>query len=200
MSEKSYASVAGMARDLALDADVLETVEGALDRQKIVRQLMALRAARGLSQSDIAEVMRCSQSRVSKMESSADDELRYGDLRQYAHAVGCELESAVRPKNLEPAEEVKCLAIAIRDRFSRMADLAQDDEEIAAGVAQFFVEALFNFSIIIGKAAKTLPKNPDGSPRLEVHFGVGDRRDAERKGSSAKATPRQEKVFPRNSP
>jgi len=177
MDDKTYPDVKSMIRDLTDDTELIDAVNDAMDRQAIVRQLLAMRAARGLSQSDIAETMDCSQSRVSKMESSADDDLRYGDMREYARAVGCELKSGVRPKQLTPADEVKALAFAVNDRLSRMADLSQCDEKIAEGVTQFFIEAFLNFSIIIGRAASTLPQKPDGSPRIEVSIRRNRARD-----------------------
>jgi len=155
------------------DSDVIEAVDEALDRQRIMRQLMANRAALGLSQNDVAESMGCTQSRISKMENSADDDLRFGDLRQYAHVVDCELKAGIRPKHLEPAEEVKCLAFAVNERLSRMADLAQSDDKISAGVARFFFEAFVNFSAIIGRAVNALPRNSDGTPIISMQFHSG---------------------------
>ena len=171
--KQEYASVADMVRDLTDDNEVIDAVQESLDRQRIVRQLMAMRAANGLSQSDVGKSMGCTQSRVSKIENSADCDIRYGDLMQYAEAVGCKLTSGVSPSSMTPAEEVKCLASAVHDRLSRMAEVANCDNEIAEGVAKFLFEAFFNFTAIVGKAAAALPQNPDGSPRVTVEFGVG---------------------------
>ena len=172
MGDRTYTSVESMVRDLTDDAELIEAIDNALDQQTIVRQLLSMRAVHGLSQTDIAEAMGCSQSRVSKMETSSDDDLRYGDLRRYAEAVRCELKSGVRPADLEPADEVKALAFGINDRLSRMADLSQHDEEIAKGVAHFLVEAYVNFSMIVGRVANALPRNPDGSSRIQVNVNL----------------------------
>jgi transcriptional regulator with XRE-family HTH domain len=175
MCDRTYANVSEMIRDLTDDEEAIEAVDQALARQWIMGRLMATRAANGLSQGDIAVKMECSQSRVSKMENSADDDLRYGDMREYAELVDCTLISAVLPKNMSPVDEIKCLAAAINHKLSRMADLAQKDKLIANGVTKFFIEAFVNFSMIVSKAASTLPMNPDGSPRIEINFGVEPR-------------------------
>lgn len=185
MGDKAYTNVRDLVRELTNDSELIDAVEDALDRQNVMRQLMAMRAVAGLSQSDVAKSMGCSQSRVSKMEKSADDRLRYGDLRRYAQAVGCELKSGVKPENMKPADEVKCLAFAINDRLTRMAKLAQDDRDIATGAARFFVEAYVNFSMIVGRAASALPQNPDGSPRIAIHVDVIERPEDTKPTSSS---------------
>jgi transcriptional regulator with XRE-family HTH domain len=164
MADKTYANVADLVREMGLDEEMIDAVDQALERQTLMRQLMAMRAARGLSQGDVAGAMGCSQSRVSKMENSEDDELRYGDLRAYARAVGCELESGVRPNDLAPADEASRLAFAVHDRLSRMARLAQGDEAIAQSVAELFGEVLLNFSMIVGKAASA------ATPRIAIRL------------------------------
>ena len=186
-----YENVMDMVRDITDDNEVTDAVKEALDRQRIVRQLMAMRAANGLSQAEVGKAMGCAQSRVSKIESSADSDLRYGDLSQYAEAVGCKLISGVRPENMTPAEEVKCLASAVHDRLSRMAEVANRDDEIAEGVAKSLFEAFINLSTIVGKAAAALPQNPDGSPRIQIGFGVEVKRTHQDKRQSLDGEPQE---------
>ena len=172
MTETTYRNVLDVVREITGDAELVGVVSESLDRQSILRQIMARRAFLGMSQTDVGKIMACSQGRISKLECAADDDLKYGDLRQYAPAVGCDLRSGLRPNEMTPAEEVKCLALAVNDRLSRMAELANQDGEIAEGVAKFFVEALLNFSLIVGRASALLPKGSDGVPRFEVRFEV----------------------------
>jgi len=107
MTNKTYTNVSKMIRGISDDGGLAEAVDEALDRQRVIRQLMSLRAARGMSQSDLAKAMGCSQSKISKLESSEDSEVQYGDLQQYADAVEGELCTAVRRREMEPAEEIK---------------------------------------------------------------------------------------------
>jgi len=168
MGDKAYTSITDMVRDLTNDAEIIDAVEQGVGRQHIIGQLMAMRAVRGMSQSDVADAMTCSQSRVSKMENSADNDVRYGDLQEYARAVGCELRCGVVPVDMEPAERVKCSASAVNSHLMRMAELAHEDEDIADAVTEFFLEALFNFSMIVGRAAGSLPKGRKFSVRMDL--------------------------------
>ncbi len=172
MADNRFKNISDMVRNLTDDNEFVEAVDEALGRQKILRQLMAMRVTRDLSQADVSRKMGCSQSRVSKMENSADEQLRYGELRRYAEAVGCELVSGVKPHEMTPTEEVKCLARAVQNRLSRMAELAQGDADIARGVAKFFAEAFLNFSLIIGKTAALLPAQADGTPLCKFRVDV----------------------------
>jgi predicted XRE-type DNA-binding protein len=172
MADKTYKNVSEMVRDLPGDRDLVDAVDEALGRQRILRQLMVMRTTRDMSQSDVGEVMGCSQSRISKMESSADDELKYGELRRYADAVGCQFVSGIRPRRMTPAEEVKSLAGAVQNRLLRMVELAQCDEDVAQGVARFLAEAFLNVSLIVGRTAASLPKRADGTPLCEFRVEI----------------------------
>jgi len=169
---KEFNSVSKMVRDLSDDLDVVKDIEDAMRRKRIISRLMAIRAARGLCQTEIADRLGVSQGSVSKLESSEDADVRLGTLQKYAEAVGCELLTGVRPEDIEPAEEVKYLAYAVNERLSRMAELAQSNPHIADGVSRFFIEALVNFSVIVGKAAERLPRRSDGTLPFRINFDV----------------------------
>lgn len=199
MTDKTFTNVSKMIRDITNDDSVIAAVDEALERQAILRQLMSLRAARGLSQSHVAKAMGCAQSTVSKMESSGDADVQFGDLQRYAGAVRGDLCTAVRPLDMEPSMEVKCLAATVNDKLKRMADLANQDEEIAAGVAQVYVEALVNFNLIIAQAIQALPKNADGTPRIHINLTLeesseADAEDSDGKGSAKRATVKRKRV------
>jgi transcriptional regulator with XRE-family HTH domain len=98
MNEKrTYASVVQMVRETT-DAPFADAFEARLRNRRIVKDLMVMRAGRGLTQGDIASKMGCSQSRVSKVESSSDFDLTLGDLVRYASAVGFRVGVALEPR------------------------------------------------------------------------------------------------------
>ena len=51
---------------------------------------------RGLTQSQMAAKLRCSQSRISKIEDSHDADLSLGDIHAYARIVGLKLKLDLR--------------------------------------------------------------------------------------------------------
>ena len=179
MSQESFTSVEDMVRSITDDEEILGAVDEAIERQAVMSRLMAMRAVRGLSQQDVAEAMGCSQPSVSKMENSADEELKFGELQRYAKAVRCELSAAVIPEDMEPAEEVKYLAFAVRDRLYKLVELAKKNESITVGVTRFFFEVFVNISSFVSEAASSLPKR-EGEISLDDLFAE-DIRDENRK-------------------
>ena len=99
---KQYASVAELVRDVAPDIETRDASEKRIAGRKLVKHLMAMRAVRELSQKDIANQLDCTQSRISKLEQSLDDEVRLGDFRAYAKAVECEFIAAIQPRDVKP--------------------------------------------------------------------------------------------------
>ena len=88
MAKKQYKSVAEMARQVAKDKAFSDRLEKRLADRKIVKQLVALRSAKCMSQADIAKAIGCTQSKISKLESGLDIDLRLGDLEGYLDALG----------------------------------------------------------------------------------------------------------------
>jgi len=173
--KQQYASVAELVHATAPHEEFKQAFDEAVEQRKLIERLLVLRAKRGLSQKDIAERMNCTQSRVSKLENAIDGDVRLGDLRAYADAVGCDLIACPIPHDMEPVEMVKCHTITIKKHTDDLAELARTDEAIAEGVASFFIELLANFMWMLGDSAKRLPTRPDGTPRLrvEARFEVG---------------------------
>ena len=164
--KKKYTSVGQMVRETT-DASFANAFEERLHDRRIVKDLMVLRASRGLSQAEVAEKMGCTQSRISKLESAKDSDLALGDLANYAAALGFRLGVVLEPKGSTPVGRVKKLAFQIKDELERLAGLAREDEKIAQGVAAFLNEAFFNLVRILQESAKKPPGDPkDGEPLI----------------------------------
>ncbi len=167
-SKKKYTNVAELVRDTVPDEEFHAAFEEHVAQRKLIKRLVALRAARGMSQSDVAAKMACSQSRVSKLENATDEEMRLGDLRAYAKAVGCDLVACPIPHDMKPVDTVKYHTVTIKKHTDDLAELAKADESIAEGVAGFFFELFANFIWMLGDSAKRLPLRSDGTPRFRV--------------------------------
>ena len=70
---------------------VAAAVKSLSAKTRLVDQLILARVAAGLTQGQLAAKLRCSQSRISKLEDSEDAELSLGDFKEYAAAVGLKL-------------------------------------------------------------------------------------------------------------
>jgi len=169
--KQQYASVSELVQEMAADDETRAAFEEHRIARQLIKQLMAMRAVRGLSQQDIAGTLHCTQSRVSKLERSRDDDVRLGDLRAYAQAIGCELIVGAVP-HLTPVDKVKGHVFAIRKHTDDLAELARSDEKIAEGVARFFFELVFNFSHLVGDSVRLLPRNANDVPYFDFSLQV----------------------------
>jgi transcriptional regulator with XRE-family HTH domain len=168
--KKTHKSVAQMVRETA-DLPFAQAFEERIHDRRIVKDLMVLRAGRGLTQADVAEKMGCTQSRISKLESAKDVNLTLGDLAGYASAVGFRLGVVLEPRETTAVGRVKKLAFQIKEELDRLAGPAREDQKIAQGVAGFFSEAFFNLVRILQGSAEKLPCHPeDGEPLISFEI------------------------------
>jgi predicted XRE-type DNA-binding protein len=75
---------------------VADAVRQLSAKTKLIDQLILARVAAGLTQSRMASKLRCSQSRISKIEDSQDADLSLGDIQSYARVVGLKLQLDLR--------------------------------------------------------------------------------------------------------
>lgn len=170
-TNKTYNSVVEMARDIADDASFAEELEKNLQSRKIARELAVLRASRGLTQTDIARKLGCSQGRISKLENSADVDLKLGELARYASALGLRIRVVPERMGHGAVDRVKHHVFRMKEELDRLAELAGDDHAMAAGVSVFFGEAFFNLIAILQDSARKLPCKPDdGKPYISFEI------------------------------
>jgi predicted XRE-type DNA-binding protein len=104
--QKAYRSVPELVREISGSTSFADGFESRLVNRRIVKDLMVLRATQGLSQKDVALKLGCTQSRISKLESMTDADVRIGDLSKYAEVLGLELRITFEPTNRSPATRV----------------------------------------------------------------------------------------------
>ena len=75
---------------------VADAVRQLSAKTKLIDQLIVARVAAGLTQAQMATKLRCSQSRISKIEDSQDADLSLGDIQAYARIVGLKLKLDLR--------------------------------------------------------------------------------------------------------
>jgi transcriptional regulator with XRE-family HTH domain len=127
--KKRYDSVTEMVRDTSEDPGFVESVVKQIDKRAVINCLMALRAAAGLSQTEIARKMKCTQSRISKLENGVDNDLRIGDFHAYAEALGLRLMILLGKKEKPPiAKRIKYHISALKDTFAELKELVGDDD------------------------------------------------------------------------
>jgi ribosome-binding protein aMBF1 (putative translation factor) len=94
-SGRTYRSVDEMLRGHGYRR-VADAVRQLSAKTKLIDQLILARVAAGLTQAQMAAKLRCSQSRISKIEDSHDVDLSLGDIQAYARVVGLKLKLDLR--------------------------------------------------------------------------------------------------------
>jgi transcriptional regulator with XRE-family HTH domain len=177
---KARTSISQLVRETSDDPSFTALFEETLQARRIIKDLMVQRATQHLSQGDIAERMGCTQSRISKLESTSDDNLRLGDLALYADALGLRMSIILEPKELTSVSRIKRFAFQIKYELDKLAALAATDHSIAKGVSDFFGEAFFNLVRMLQDSTKKLPCRPeDGSPHISFHICAEDENQSE---------------------
>jgi transcriptional regulator with XRE-family HTH domain len=166
-----------MVRDLSEDKEQAERTAQRISERCILDFLMALRSSKNLSQADIAQKMRCTQSKISKLESGKDDDLRLGDFHAYTAALGMEMTITLAKSNRTIINQITSCARAFRRMLLKLAQLAcHHDESIANGAgaslnesAAYMARTIFDAAKTLKKQARVLPTMPVAtSPKIEV--------------------------------
>jgi transcriptional regulator with XRE-family HTH domain len=155
-----HSTAAEAAAALSGDASMADRVRAHTQACAVVSSLINLRVARGLTQTQIAHRMGVSPSTVSKIEASADQWLRIGDVVGYARALGVQARLAFDDPSLPAAESIKSCVLEIHERLNHLAELAQgvgDDRVIVDKIHQFYGEVLFNFLVRFGDSYSRMP-------------------------------------------
>jgi transcriptional regulator with XRE-family HTH domain len=185
----NYTSVTELFKNVVSDDASAKALECRIASRRLIKHLLAMRAARGISQKELADKLHCTQSRISKLERSKDSDLSLGDIEEYAKAVGCDFVAAIMPQNIKPVERVKRHVFAIKKHMDDLADLANADAKIAEGVVGFFTELLLNFTRLFGDSVKRLPPAPNGMPYMDFRFSEIDPSEPEEDGASDHSIP-----------
>lgn len=131
-----------MVRELSEDQAFADKMASRLEERNIINHLMALRTSLGMSQQDIAAKMKCTQSRVSKLENGRDDDLRIGDFHAYAEALGLRLAIVLGKKGQPPiAERIRYHVSALKRLFAELVGLVGDDDTMAKGAWRFILKS-----------------------------------------------------------
>jgi|SRR5579872_5770753 len=98
VTKGSHQSVTEMVRDLlADDPEFVKQFENRIAERELIKALTIARSRAGLTQEQLAEKMGCGQSKLSKLESGVDADMRLGDILAYLKAAGCSLKLSIVP-------------------------------------------------------------------------------------------------------
>lgn len=181
----SYPSVKAMAADLlGDDPEFVAALEAQLRERQLVKSLAVVRARAGLSQAELADKLGCSQSKVSKMESGLDADVKFGEFGAVLDATGYRAKVLVFPAGGTLADEVESHAREIKHLLDKLVAIAGTDGVMVSAVADFIDEAAVNLLRFVTNAAQSLPNCPQRpNPAVEVETPTPDALDEPKRTS-----------------
>ena len=145
---KKIMSISEAAGRLAGDPETSKEVEEEVRNSRLVTALMALRTRKGMSQKQVADAMGCDPSKISKMESGNDLNLRWGDVLAYVRSLGINMSLCLDDSTLPAAVRIKQCVMQIHDLLQSLVEIAKQvkgEAAITDKIHQFYGEVLLNF-------------------------------------------------------
>lgn len=166
-SGRKYGTVDEFMASEGVTQEIRDKIAALKNETKVALQLALLRQRANITQEEMAAHLKVTQSAISKLESGTDEELKLGEIAQYARAAG-ERICLGFGKPLNHVESVKLHAVSIKQHLEALAKLANQHEEMEVEIKAFFGEAFFNILDILSACADKLPSGPDFEMTVEI--------------------------------
>ncbi len=143
-----FTSTAEAAAHLADDPEMARAVNDEISGNTLVSSLLSMRIAKGLTQEHIAESMKCDASKISRIESGNDRQLKWSDVVGYANALNVRMSVLFDDESLPAAARIKQCVFKIDDDLKKLAQMARQfdgDDKTAGKINQFYKDVLFHF-------------------------------------------------------
>ena len=125
---KRFSNVADLVRHVSEDKEQAEKTARKIEQMNIVNFLVGLRTAQELSQSDVAEKIGCTQSKVSKLENGIDSNLNIGDVNAYARAIGFEMTIVLGKKERTLVQQIDFHINAVQRLMARLGQFVGEND------------------------------------------------------------------------
>jgi transcriptional regulator with XRE-family HTH domain len=168
---KKYNNVSNLVKDISVNSKVREETLKEIRKTSLAKFLFYLRCDNKLTQGELAAKIDCSQSRISKIESSYDTDLTVKDLLDYGEALNLNLELGYRQKNAKITDLIKYHIIKAREYLTQLTDMVKGDESMNEGALDFIKELMFNVlgAVTINLQKLRFPKNVK-EPKGQIHL------------------------------
>jgi len=168
---KKYNKVSDLVKDISISAKVKEGTLKEIGKTSLAKFLFFLRCEHKLTQGALAAKIGCSQSRISKVESSYNSDLTVKDLLDYGEALNLNLELGYRQKNAKITDLIKYHIIKAREYLTQLTDMVKGDVSMNEGALGFIKELMYNVlsAVTINLQKLQLPKNIK-EPKGQIHI------------------------------
>ena len=153
---KKYNSVKDVINNLESDNAFKKRSLLNIEKHSLSKFLSLIRCKANLTQKQLAEKIKCSQSRISKIESLTDNLISVKDLTDYGDALDIRLIIGFENKNVTIISRIKHHIFRIRLLLDKLIKLAKGDAEIDKGVSKEFGEILINLLNMFEQSSRKL--------------------------------------------
>ena len=169
--QKQYNKVSDLVKDVSKSKKVSEGVAEEIGNRSLSKFLFFLRCEYKLTQAMLAKKMNCTQSRISKIESSYNSDLSVKDLLDYGEALDMQLDLGYRQKNAKITDMIKYHVIRTKEYLLMLTDMVKGDKSMNDGVLNFMKECLYNFMDGVAKSLQKLEvKKNIAKPQGPIHI------------------------------
>lgn len=158
--EKRVTNIHDLLLEATGDKKAAKAASEQVRNRRLSRTLFAMRMDKNLTQGDLAKKLKVSQSKISKIEHSNDDEISIKDLSNYCGGLGFSFELSFFEKGISKTEKIKFHYFRLRQLLEELRQLAQGDKDIEKGVENFTREAFVNISTGLLECLKKISKSP----------------------------------------
>ena len=160
MSAVYESDVERMAVELTGDPRAVAGMRKHLQDTQLVWMLTQMRNTNRMNQKQLAQKMGVSTSKVSRMESVADDDLSFGDIRTYTKALGMDISIMFDSAGMPAAQRIKQHVLAIHELLQTLCEISKEvggGDDISRKINEFYGDVLFNFLLGFVKNYSSLP-------------------------------------------
>jgi len=171
--EKRHSNTEGLMKRVSQNPKVQAQVKEELKKRQLANFLVFLRCDHNLTQKELAKKMGCTQSKISKLEMSYDNQISIKDLLEYGKALNLQLELGYRNKDVKVTELINYHVCRIREYLSRLISLSKGDNAMMGGVLKVIGSTLDKFIDIVDDHLKIIKKIDNRSirePKDEIHI------------------------------
>lgn len=168
---KTYKNVEEMVKDLSEDSKFKDSVLNEIKNKAISKFLFTLRCEHNLTQKHLADKIGCTQSKISKIESSYDKDITINDLLEYGKALGLQLGIGFnRRKKVKIVDLVEYHVSKIQEHIDNLTNLAGTDTSMIKGVSKVLGNTILELLKVFNSAASRLKTASLKEPKDPIHI------------------------------
>jgi transcriptional regulator with XRE-family HTH domain len=137
---RKYDSTEALMRGEGISTEIQQKVEKFARETRLSLYLAKLRQKAGITQKEMADALKLTQSAISKLEAGTDEHVTVHHIQEYSRVTGSRI-SILFGKPFSDMEAVTILVDALKERLEKLAETASQNEETKDKVKGFFGEA-----------------------------------------------------------